>query len=83
MLDRNHEMQKLIAGFLGLTLLYSSVALAQNSDGTGNPNYRHHQYVPLPAHQQPRKANAPDDAMDPTVKEKAVDSRINNICRGC
>ena len=44
---------------------------------------RSHRYVPLPAYQQPRAANAPDDAIGPTSKETAVHSKINNICRGC
>jgi hypothetical protein len=37
----------------------------------------------LPPHHQPRRANAPDTAIEPTAKERAVDRKINNICRGC
>jgi len=75
-------MQKLIAGTLALTLLGGSGALAQDIGDTRNPP-RRHRYAPLPPHQQPREANAPDTAIGPTSKEKALDSKINNICRGC
>jgi hypothetical protein len=37
----------------------------------------------LPPHSQPRAASVPLDLLIPTVKEKAVDRAINNICRGC
>jgi hypothetical protein len=40
-------------------------------------------YAPLPPHQQPRAANAPDNGIAPSAKEKALDAKINNICRGC
>jgi hypothetical protein len=76
-------MQKLIAGLLGLMLWCGSGALARDAGSTRNPHYRHHEYTPLPPHQQPREANAPDNAIGPTVKEKVIDSKINNICRGC
>jgi hypothetical protein len=75
-------MQKLIAGTIALALLGVSGALAQDSGDTHNPP-RHHRYVPLPPHQQPREASAPDNAIGPTAREKALDSKINNICRGC
>jgi hypothetical protein len=75
-------MQKLFAGMIALALLGGSGALAQDSGETRNPP-RHHRYAPLPPHQQPREANAPDNAIGPTSKEKALDNKINNICRGC
>jgi hypothetical protein len=75
-------MLKLIVGMLTLALLGSSGALAEDAGVTPNPP-RRHQYVPLPPHQQPREANAPNDALGPTAKEKTLDSKINNICRGC
>jgi hypothetical protein len=75
-------MQKLVAGLIALALLGGSEAFAQDLGETRNPP-RRHQYVPLPPHQQPREANVPDNAIGPTSKEKALDSRINNICRGC
>jgi hypothetical protein len=40
-------------------------------------------YVPLPPHAQPREAYAPDNGVKPSAKEKEVDRKINNICRGC
>jgi hypothetical protein len=76
-------MQKLITVMLTLIfLLAGSGAFAQDASETHN-SPRSHRYVPLPPHQQPRAANAPDDAIGPTSKEKALDSKINNICRGC
>jgi len=75
-------MQKLIAGMLTLALLGGSAVLAQDAVGTRNL-HRHHRYTQLPPHQQPREADAPDNAIGPTAREKALDSKINNICRGC
>jgi hypothetical protein len=75
-------MRKLIAGLLTLALLGGSAALAQDAGNTSKPP-RHHRYVPLPPHQQPREADTPDNAMGPTSKEMAVDRKINNVCRGC
>jgi hypothetical protein len=82
LLDRNQDMQKLIAGMLTLALLGGSAALAQDAGGARNLHPRH-RYTPLPPHQQPREASAPDNAIGPTDREKALDSKINNICRGC
>jgi hypothetical protein len=77
-------MRKLIAGMAFVALLGGSGALAQDAGGTRKLHSRHHHhFVPLPPHHQPRAANAPDNAIGPTAKEKAVDSKINNICRGC
>jgi hypothetical protein len=76
-------MQKLIAGLLSLTLWCSSGAFARAVGSTHHPHHRHYEFMPLAPHQQPREANAPDNAIGPTVKEKAIDSKINNICRGC
>ena len=75
-------MRRFMAGMLTLALLGGSAALAQDAGDTSK-SPRHQRYVPLPPHQQPREANAPDNAIGPTSKEKAVDSKINNICRGC
>jgi len=65
-----------------LVLLGGPAALAQDAGGSRNL-HRRHRYTPLPPHQQPREANAPHDAIGPTTKEKALDSKINNIRRGC
>jgi hypothetical protein len=76
-------MRKLITGLVIVELLSASGAFAQNAGGESKHHPRHHHYAPLPVHQQPRRANDPDTAIGPSAKEKAVDSKINNICRGC
>jgi hypothetical protein len=83
LLDWSQDMRKLIAGTVIVALLSNSTVFAQVAGGTSKPHARHHQYAPLPPHQQPREANAPDNAIGPNAKQKAVDSKINNICRGC
>jgi hypothetical protein len=37
----------------------------------------------LAPHQQPTRADDPNPPTGATPREKAVDARINNICRGC
>jgi hypothetical protein len=60
-----------------------SVVFAQKGDVSEKAQPRSDRYVPLPPHQQPREADAPDNGIKPSAKEKAVDRKINNICRGC
>jgi hypothetical protein len=77
-------MQKLIAGMVFLALLVGSFAVAHDASGIRKPHARHHHHlVRLPPHHQPRRANAPDSAIGPTAGQKAVDSKIDKICRGC
>jgi hypothetical protein len=66
-----------------LTAISGCVALAQKADVPETAQPRQDRYIPLPPHQQPREANAPDEGIAPSAKEKALDDRINNICRGC
>jgi hypothetical protein len=68
----------LLAG--ALTTASGYFAVAQN---TQPAQPRSDRYAPLPPHQQPRAANAPDSGIAPSAKEKALDAKINNICRGC
>jgi hypothetical protein len=76
-------MRQLIAGLACLALLGGSSAFARDDSGAVPSPARSHRYVRLPPHHQPREANAPDRAIGPTAKEKAVDRRIDHICRGC
>jgi len=57
-------------------------------DGNAAPNVRvphsrSDRYARPPPHHQPRNANAPDTTIGPDAKDKAVDRKIDNICRGC
>ena len=76
-------MRKLIAGVMVFVALDGSAAFAQEAGATAKMHPRSSLYVPLPPHQQPREVDAPNKAIEPTAKEKALDSKINNICRGC
>jgi hypothetical protein len=71
----------LVAG--ALTVASGSFVFAQKGNGSGTAQPGSDRYVPLPPHEQPRAADAPDRGIKPTAKEKAVDRKINNICRGC
>jgi hypothetical protein len=71
-----------------LTAASGSFALAQKADVPAQA--QSDRYLPLPSNPQPRKANRTDNRVGPyakeimpTDREKAVDRRINNICRGC
>ena len=66
-----------------LTATSGFVAFAQKADVPETAQPRQDRYKPLPPHRQPRAANAPDDGIAPSAEEKALDSKINNICRGC
>jgi hypothetical protein len=68
----------LLAG--ALTAASGCFAVAQNTQAA---QPRPDRYAPLPPHQQPRAANAPDNGMAPSAREKALDAKINNICPGC
>jgi hypothetical protein len=81
-MDWNHDMLRLISGITLFVAMYGSTAFAQDAGATIKAQ-THSLFVPLPPHQQPRQADAPDTAFQPTAKEKALDSKINNICRGC
>jgi hypothetical protein len=77
-------MRKLITGMAFLALLAGPSALARDAGGVRKPHARHHHhFVPLPPHHQPRRASSPDGGIEPTAREKAVDRKINDICRGC
>jgi hypothetical protein len=71
----------LLAG--ALTVTSGCLAFAQKADVPETAQPRQDRYIPLPPHQQPREANAPDEGIAPSAKEKALDDRINNICKGC
>jgi hypothetical protein len=71
----------LLAGTL--TVTSGCLAFAQKADVPETAQPRQDRYIPLPPHQQPREANAPDEGIAPSAKEKALDDRINNICKGC
>ena len=66
-----------------LTATSGCVAFAQKADVPETAQPRQDRSIPLPPHQQPRAADAPDDRIEPSAEEKALDSKINNICRGC
>jgi hypothetical protein len=44
---------------------------------------RHHHFSRIAPHHQPRGASNPDSGIGPTAGEKAVDRKINDICRKC
>jgi hypothetical protein len=72
-----------IVVFAILIALDASPIRARNAESPQRHHHRSHRYLRLPPHHQPRRANAPDIAIEPTAKEQAVDRKINNICRGC
>jgi hypothetical protein len=42
-----------------------------------------HHFSRIAPHHQPRRANNPDSGIAPTAGEKAVDHKINDVCRKC
>jgi hypothetical protein len=91
-------MKKLIAATAGLTLLYTSLAMAQNSTRNAPPPsvQREQQggVQPRPGldtpiiHRQPRPGDLPSEARadDPgtiNAQDKELDRMIRGICRGC
>jgi hypothetical protein len=70
-------MRKLFMGvvFVALVAISSSVSAKHR--------FHHHRYTRLPPHEQPLRANNPDKSIGPTAREKTVDRKINDICRGC
>jgi hypothetical protein len=43
----------------------------------------HHHFSHIAPHHQPLRANNRDSGIGPTAGEKAVDRKINDICRKC
>jgi hypothetical protein len=78
-------MRKLVTGlvFVALVAGSSSVSAKHRKPGASQHRSHHHRYTRLPPHQQPRRANNPDRSIGPTAREKTVDRKINDICRGC
>ena len=91
-------MKKLIAATAGLTLLYSSLAVAQNSTRNAPPPsvQREQQggVQPRPGldapiiQRQPRPGDLPPEARadDPgkiSAQDKELDRMIKGICKGC
>jgi hypothetical protein len=72
-----------LVAFAALTALDASPAQAQNAEGPKRHHARSHRYIRLPPHHQPRRASAPDTAIEPTAKDRTIDRKISNICRGC
>jgi hypothetical protein len=66
-----------------VTAFDASSVQARNAEGPKRLHSRSHRHAHVPPHHQPRRANAPDTAIEPTAKEQAVDRKINSICRGC
>jgi hypothetical protein len=72
-------MRKLVTGLVFVTLVAGSSSVSAKHQRS----HHHHRYTRLPPHQQPRRANAPDRSIGPTARERSVDRKINDICRGC
>jgi hypothetical protein len=76
----------LIAG--ALTAVSGSFAFAQKADASAQA--QSDRYPPLPPDQQHRETKGTDNRVGPyakevrpTDREKSLDRKINNICRGC
>jgi hypothetical protein len=70
-------MQKFVAGCVLVALILGS------SPVSAKHRTRYHHFSRIAPHHQPRRANNPDGALGPTAGEKAVDRKINDICRKC
>jgi hypothetical protein len=77
-------MRKLVTGVVFVALVASSsVSAKHRKPKAAQQRSHHHRYTRLPPHEQPRRANNPDTSIGPTAREKTVDRKINDICRGC
>lgn len=82
-------MRRIVVGLACLALLGQISSLQANSLKAGSLKTKAHhhkthaRYHRIAPHRQPRRAGNPDVGIGPTAKEKALDSKTKDICRGC
>jgi hypothetical protein len=70
-------MQRFVGGCVLVALILGG------SPVSAKHHSRHHHFSHIAPHHQPRRANNPDSRIGPTTGEKALDHKINGICRKC